>query len=106
MADAEGVIGELKNRHGLDRVRSRGRPLFHVQLLIGCAALNCKRLADHVPHAASGAAAAPAAAARKLQPAAAAAREPDQLAPSATSHTSGSALTAEPTSWSYTVCLN
>ena len=24
MADAEGVIGELKNRHGLDRVRSRG----------------------------------------------------------------------------------
>src|SRR6266508_3360962 len=33
MADAEGVIAELKNRHGLDRVRSRGRPLFHLQLL-------------------------------------------------------------------------
>ena len=49
MADAEGVIGELKNQHALDRVRSRGTPLFHVQLLLGCAALNCKRLADHVP---------------------------------------------------------
>ena len=52
MADAEGVIGELKNQHGLDRVRSRGTPLFHVQLLLGCTALNCKRLADHVPEAA------------------------------------------------------
>ena len=67
MADAEGVIGELKNQHGLDRVRSRGTPLFHVQLLLGCTALNCKRLADHVPEAASGVAAAPAAAARDLQ---------------------------------------
>src|SRR6266566_1856408 len=67
MADAEGVIAELKNRHGLDRVRARGTPLFHVQLLLGCTALNCKRLADHVPEAASGLAAAPAAAAHDLQ---------------------------------------
>jgi hypothetical protein len=47
MADAEGVVGELKNRHGLDRARSRGTPLFHVQLLLGCSALNMKRLATH-----------------------------------------------------------
>jgi transposase len=30
MADAEGVIGELKQRHGLDRARSRGTAQFHV----------------------------------------------------------------------------
>src|SRR5215207_1506229 len=63
MADAEGVIGELKNHHALDRVRSRGTPLFHVQLLLGCTALNCKRLADYVPQAANGVAAAPVASA-------------------------------------------
>jgi transposase len=57
MADAEGVVGELKQRHGLDRARSRGTPLFHVQMLLGCAALNLKRLATHAGEAASGAAA-------------------------------------------------
>lgn len=59
MADAEGVVGELKQRHGLDRARSRGTPLFHVQLLLGCTALNLKRLATHAGEAASGAAAGP-----------------------------------------------
>lgn len=59
MADAEGVVGELKQRHGLDRARSRGTPLFHVQLLLGCTALNLKRLTSHADEAASGAAAAP-----------------------------------------------
>lgn len=59
MADAEGVVGELKHRHGLDRARSRGTPLFHVQLLLGCTALNLKRLASHAGEAASGAAAGP-----------------------------------------------
>jgi transposase len=59
MADAEGVIGELKNRHGLDRARSRGTPLFHVQLLLGCSALNMKRLATHAGEAAEGQAATP-----------------------------------------------
>jgi Transposase DDE domain len=63
MADAEGVIAELKNQHGLDRVRCRGTPAFHVQLLPGCAAINLKRLAKHVPTAQQGNAAAPAAAA-------------------------------------------
>lgn len=63
MADAEGVIAELKNQHGLDRVRCRGTPAFHVQLLLGCAAINLKRLAAHAPTAHQGVAAAPAAAA-------------------------------------------
>jgi transposase len=59
MADAEGAVAELKNEHGLDRARCRGTPLFHVQLLLGCTALNLKRLASHVGEAASGAAAGP-----------------------------------------------
>jgi transposase len=59
MADAEGVIAELKNQHGLGRVRCRGTPAFHVQLLIGCAAINLKRLATHAPTAHEGIAAAP-----------------------------------------------
>jgi transposase len=59
MADAEGVVGELKHRHGLDRSRCRGTPLFHVQLLLGCTALNLKRLATHAGEAASGTAACP-----------------------------------------------
>ena len=58
MADAEGVIAELKNVHGLDRVRCRGTPAFHLQLLLGCAAINLKRLAKHAPVAHEGAAAA------------------------------------------------
>jgi hypothetical protein len=105
MADAEGVIGELKNQHALDRVRSRGTPLFHVQLLLGCAALNCKRLADHVPQAANGVASAPSAAARGLQPAAAGGRA-DQPMCGPTADAITSAFSASPASWSYTVCLN
>jgi transposase len=68
MADAEGVIAELKNLHGLDRVRCRGTPAFHVQLLLGCAAINLKRLAKHAPTAQQGVAAAPNAAAAALSP--------------------------------------
>lgn len=59
MADAEGVIAELKNLHGLDRVRCRGTPAFHVQLLLGCAAINLKRLVAHAPTAQQDIAAAP-----------------------------------------------
>ena len=64
MADAEGVIGELKNCHALARARRRGTPPFHVQLLLGCTALNMKRLASHVERAAAGWAAGRAAALR------------------------------------------
>ncbi len=74
MADAEGVVGELKNQHALDRVRCRGTPLFHVQLLLACAALNCTRLADHAPEAASGIAGTPQVVAGDLPSAAAGAR--------------------------------
>jgi Transposase DDE domain len=59
MGDAEGVVGELKRQHGMDRARSRGTPMFHVQLLLGCSALNLKRIAAHTGQAASGAAAGP-----------------------------------------------
>jgi transposase len=58
MADAEGVIAELKNLHGLGRVRCRGTPAFHVQLLVGSAAVNLKRLAAHAPTGQTGIAAA------------------------------------------------
>jgi transposase len=105
MADAEGVIGELKNQHGLDRVRTRGTPLFHVQLLLGCAALNCKRLADHIPQAANGVASAASAAAHSLQPPAAG--DPaDQPVCGPTADAISNAFTASPATWSYTVCLN
>ena len=46
MCDAEGGVAELKNEHGMDRARCRGTSLFHVQLLLGCTALNVKRLAS------------------------------------------------------------
>lgn len=59
MADAEGVVGELKQRHALDRARSRGTPLFHVQLLLGCTAINLKRLVSLAGELATGAAAEP-----------------------------------------------
>ena len=60
MADAEGAIAELKTLHALDRVRCRGTPAFHVQLLVGSAAVNLKRLAKHTPAAHEGVATAPA----------------------------------------------
>jgi transposase len=47
MADAEGAIAELKDRHALGRARRRGRPALHVQVLVACTALNVKRLATH-----------------------------------------------------------
>jgi transposase len=59
MCDAEGGVAELKNEHGLDRARCRGTSRFHVQLLLGCTALNVKRLASR-GQAASGQAASPA----------------------------------------------
>jgi hypothetical protein len=59
MGDAEGVVGELRHRHGMDHARSRGTPMFHLQLLLGCSALNLKRIAAQAGRAASGAAAGP-----------------------------------------------
>ena len=59
MADAEGVIGELKLQHALGRARCRGTPLFHIQLLLGCAAINLKRLTSHLPKPANSVSAVP-----------------------------------------------
>lgn len=105
MADAEGVIGELKNRHALDRVRSRGTPLFHLQLLLGCTAINCKRLVDHLPEAANGVACAPTAA-RDLPLAPAEARGTDPTRARRFRPAAGRPLAASPTVWIYTICLN
>jgi transposase len=60
MADAEGVISELKTQGTLARARCRGTPLFHLQLLVDCTAVNMKRLADRVGGAAQRRAAGPA----------------------------------------------
>jgi transposase len=96
MADAEGVISELKLRHGLARARCRGTPLFHVQLLLGCAAINLKRLAMQ---AASGAAAAPATTA-----AASISAAPGQALPTPTGSRSLPPTVTQP--WTISVCLN
>ena len=98
MADAEGVIGELKLQHALDRARCRGTPRFHIQLLLGCSAINLKRLARNAP-AASGAAAAPAATAT------------ERLAAASSQHpAAGSASILddklEPVAWAVSLCLN
>lgn len=109
MADAEGVIGELKNQHGLDRARTRGTPLFHIQLLLGCTALNCKRLAEHVPEATSGVAGAPQAARSEPPIAAGATCEAGwhaTIPPTSASQALASTLKRARSTWSYTVCLN
>ncbi len=60
MADAEGVISELKTQGTPARARWRGTSLFHVQVLVDCAAVNMKRLVDHTGEAAEGRAQRPA----------------------------------------------
>jgi transposase len=103
MADAEGVISELKNEHGLARARSRGTPLFHLQLLVGCAAINYKRLADHADEAATGVATGAQEPQAELPEAVAAGEHSQAPAADASSSTS---LRRAATIWSYAVCLN
>lgn len=98
MADAEGVISELKNQHGLARARCRGTPLFHIQLLLGCTAINLKRLARHTP-AASAAAAAPATTAAEHL-----ATAPDQRP--ADGSASILLVDGKPVAWTVSLCLN
>jgi len=108
MADAEGGVAELKNEHGLGRARCRGTSLFHVQLLLGCTALNVKRLARRAD-AASGQAAGPRTAQADAEEAAAEAISADQPA-----HTDPAAgCTARPpivpaavAAWTITISLN
>jgi transposase len=98
MADAEGVIAELKNLHGLDRVRCRGTPTFHVQLLLGCAAINLKRLAANAPIAHEGVAAAPSAATTAALPDANHPELPAQQPPILDKR--------QPLVWTVSLCLN
>lgn len=107
MADAEGVIGELKNRGTAARAQRRGTPHFHVQLLLNCAAVNCKRLADHAPQAQSGVAAAPQAA--QTQPSATAASATSMQQPAASADRRrwlAALLAAAPRAWDYPISTN
>jgi transposase len=110
MADAEGVIGELKNQGNLDRARCRGTPLFHVQLLIGCTAINMKRLTTHAGEAASGRAAGPASGELLVLKGAYAAAHGPLSAPIAASGALSLHQSADrhagPTIWPFSVSLN
>jgi transposase len=108
MCDAEGGVAELKNEHGMGRARCRGTSLFHVQLLLGCTALNVKRLASR-GQPASGQAAGPATAhaaadesASEASGAELAAR--DHLARNLTARPQ--ALPAAPATWAITLSMN
>ena len=67
MADADGAIAEAKLEGTLARARCRGTPLFHAQVLIDFAAINCKRLLRYAS-AATGVAALPAVAVMGADP--------------------------------------
>jgi transposase len=92
MADSEGVISEAKLEGTLARARCRGTPLFHIQVLVDCAAINCKRLVRHAA-AATGLAAQPLAAA-------------GLAVPSAASSPLALAGDAAACVWSFNACLN
>lgn len=94
MADVEGVISELKNEGTMARAQRRGTPHFHVQLLLNCTAVNCKRLAEHSQQLQTGVAAAPRTA--EVQPAAAA--DPSRWLTEL--------LTATPRAWDYPISLS
>lgn len=102
MADAEGVIAELKNQGTAARAQRRGTPHFHVQLLLNCTAVNCKRLADHAPQAQTGAAAAPQIAATAANTAAA----PPLRAAADPAPWFATLLAAHPCVWEYAISLN
>jgi transposase len=107
MCDAEGGVAELKNEHGMDRARCRGTKLFHVQLLLGCAALNVKRLITR-PDAASGQAASPATAQAAEEAAgsaiAATGRVPNDRSNARTGSPSSALLTAA--AWTISLSMN
>jgi hypothetical protein len=103
MTDAEGVIGELKNQGTTARAQRRGTAHYHVQLLLNCAAVNCKRLADHAPQAQSGIAAAPPTA-QTIAASPAATRPPTAAADP--SRWLATLLAAAPRVWDYAISLN
>jgi Transposase DDE domain len=106
MTDAEGVIGELKNQGTADRAQRRGTPHFHVQLLLNCTAVNCKRLADHAQPAQTGVAAAPQSAQAQLPAAASAAATPHSPAAADRGRWLAELLVAAPCACDYEISLN
>src|SRR5712691_5714667 len=106
MTDAEGAIGELKNHGTADRAQRRGTPHFHVQLLLNCTAVNCKRLADHAQQAQTGIGAAPQTAQAQLPVAARTAATPPSTAAADPSRWLAELLAASPRVWYYAISLN
>ena len=107
MADAEGVIGELRNHGTAYRAQRRGTPHFHVQLLLNCTAVNCKRLSDYAPQAQSGVATAPQTAeARRSVEAASAAVAQHPTAAVDRSRWLAAVLAAAPCDCDYAISLN
>jgi hypothetical protein len=102
MADAEGVISEAKLQGTLQRARCRGTPLFHGQVLVDLAAINCKRLIRHAG-AATGLAARPALAVLALEAPVAAATA---VAHRAVQDHPAHRLASSPAVWTFSVCLN
>jgi transposase len=105
MADAEGVIGELKNEGTMARAQRRGTPHFHVQLLLNCTAINCKRLAGLAQQAQTGVAAASETAQARPLAAASTAAPPSNVAANA-SRWLADLLAAAPCAWDYAIPLN
>ena len=106
MADAEGVIGELKNQGTAARAQRRGTRHFHVQLLLDCTAVNCKRLADHAQQAQTGIAAVPQTVQAQLPVAASTAATPLPTAAADSSRWLAELLAAAPGAWDYAISLN
>jgi hypothetical protein len=102
MADVEGVIAEAKQEGTMARARCRGTPLFHVQVPVDFAAINCKRLVRFA-HAATGLAAGPAAAgARTAGPSSLQMASDGEVR--RVGHERSTASSAA--IWSFSVCLN
>ena len=92
----------------MDRARCRGTSLFHVQLLLGCTALNVKRLATRGA-AASGQAAGPATVQAHAEEAAAGTFGADQAArtdPADVLIDWPSIVPATPVTWTITLSMN
>jgi transposase len=106
MVDAEGAISELKSQGTADRAQRRGTLHFHVQLLLNCTAVNCKRLADHAQQAQTGWAAAPQIPPAQLPVAASTPATPSPTAAADPSRWLATLLAAAPRTWDYTISLN
>jgi hypothetical protein len=87
------VISEAKLQGTLARARCRGTALFHVQVLIDFAAINCKRLVRH----------------GEVQSGLAASSAPRRRANAEPADATGTSAHREPARarvWSFEVCLN